>query len=350
MEKQVLYPTEAGTPQGGICSPVLANLTLDGLEQVVEQINALLSRKGPKAKIHLIRYADDFVISGNSQALLEQGVKPIVTTFLRERGLELSAEKTVITRIEDGFDFLGQNIRKYQGKLLIKPSKESVQALLKKIRTLLKENKQATTGRLIVQLNPIIQGWALYHRHVVSKETFSDVDHAIFKMLWQWAKRRHPNKRSRWIKAKYFHANERRQWVFSGEIEGKKGEKLTVHLYQAAKITIRRHRIIRGDANPYDPAWEVYFDERVGLKWHQSWLRRRKLIALWRNQEGRCPICDQKITKETGWHVHHILQRVYGGTDHLPNLLILHPNCHRQVHHQKLSVTKLGIEQCLGEA
>jgi RNA-directed DNA polymerase len=350
MENHALYPTEAGTPQGGICSPVLANLTLDGLEQTVEEINLLLGRKGPKAKVHLTRYADDFVISGSSQAVLEQEVKPAVTTFLRERGLELSSEKTVITHIEDGFDFLGQNVGKYNGKLLIKPSKESVQALVGKVRRLLKDNKQATAGRLIVQLNPIIRGWALYHRHVVSKETFSSVDHAIFKMLWQWAKRRHPNKGQRWIKAKYFLANERRQWVFSGEVEGKQGEPLTVHLYQAAKTSIRRHRIIRGDANPYDPACEAYFDERMGLKWQQSWLKRRRLIALWQEQEGKCPVCDQGITKETGWHVHHILQRVYGGTDHLSNLLILHPNCHRQLHHQKLSVTKPGIEKCLGEA
>ena len=350
MQQNVFFPTEAGTPQGGICSPVLANLTLDGLEQAIENINLLLARKGPKAKVHLTRYADDFVLSGASQEVLEHEVKPVVVAFLQERGLELSAEKTLITRLEDGFDFLGQNVRTYRGKLLIKPSKESVQTLLGKIRTILKENKQATAGGLIVQLNPIIRGWALYHRHVVSKETFSSVDHAIFGMLWQWAKRRHPNKGRRWVKAKYFQADARRQWVFSGEVEGKQGETLTVHLTQAAKTTIRRHPLIRGEANPYDPVWEAYFDERMGLKWQQSWLKRRKLIALWREQEGKCPVCDQKITKESGWHVHHILQRVYGGTDHLSNLLLLHPNCHRQVHHQKLSITKPGMEPCLGEA
>src|SRR6266852_2682183 len=122
----------------------------------------------------------------------------------------------------------------------------------------------------------------------------------------------------------------------------RKGETQTVYLINAAKTRIRRHRLIQGEANPYDPAYEAYFDERMGLKWLQSWLKRRKLTALWQGQEGKCPICDQKITKETGWHIHHILYRVYGGTDDLSNLLLVHPNCHRQVHHQKLDVNETG--------
>ncbi len=138
--------------------------------------------------------------------------------------------------------------------------------------------------------------------------------------------------------------------MVSGEVGGKPGETLLVHLYEIASTHIRRHRLIQGEANPYDPAYEAYFDERMGLKWLQSWLKRRKLMALWRGQEGKCPICDQKITKETGWHIHHILYRVYGGTDDLSNLLLLHPNCHRQVHHQKLDVTKPGAETCPKEA
>jgi RNA-directed DNA polymerase len=190
----------------------------------------------------------------------------------------------------------------------------------------------------------------LYHRHMASKATFDFVDHAIFELLWQWAKRRHPKKGRRWVKEKYFHTIGQRQWVFSGEIEGRKGETLTVHLINAAQTRIRRHRLIQGEANPYDPAYEAYFDERMGLKWLQSWLKRKKLIALWNEQEGRCPVCDQKITKESGWHVHHMLYRVYGGTDQLSNLLLLHPTCHRQVHHQPSDVTKPGVETCLEEA
>jgi len=350
IEKHVLYPTESGTPQGGICSPVLANMTLDGLEGMLREVIRPTTRKGSRALVHLVRYADDFLISGSSKEVLEQEVKPAVEQFLRERGLTLSQEKTVITHIENGFDFLGQNVRKYHGTLLIKPSKESVQSLLEKVRTLVKANKQAPAGKLIVQLNPIIRGWAMYHRHMASKRTFAYVDHAIFELLWQWAKRRHPKKGRRWVKEKYFHTVGQRQWVFSGEIEGRKGETLTVHLNNASDTHIRRHRLIQGEANPYDPAYEAYFDERMGLKWLQSWLKRRKLIALWNVQEGKCPVCDQNITKESGWHVHHILYRVYGGTDRLSNLLLLHPNCHRQMHHQQLDVTKPGTETCLEEA
>ena len=124
--------------------------------------------------------------------------------FMAERGLELSPEKTRITHIEDGFDFLGQNVRKYKGKLLIKPSKKNQHAFLTKVREIIKANKSATAGNLITQLNPLISGWANYHQHVASKRTFSDVDTAIFKALWRWAKRRHPNKNAKWIRRKYF--------------------------------------------------------------------------------------------------------------------------------------------------
>jgi len=350
IEKQVLYPTEAGTPQGGICSPVLANMALDGLERILNETFCPTRYKSAKTKVRLIRYADDFVISADSQELLEKEVQPKVQTFLEERGLELSPEKTVITHIEDGFDFLGQNVRKYRGTLLIQPSKASVKALLTKVREIVKGNKQTTPGRLIVQLNPIIRGWALYHRYMASKRTFNNVDHAIFKTLWQWARRRHPNKGKRWVKEKYFHTVGQRNWVFNGEIETRKGETQTLHLYKAADMPIRRHHLIDGDANPYDPAWEAYFDDRLGKKWHQHWLQRRKLICLWREQEGLCPVCQLKITKESGWTLYHLISRVYGGKDTMSNLLLLHPICHQRVRDLKLKVTKPGASRHLQKA
>jgi RNA-directed DNA polymerase len=350
MEQGVLFPTEAGTPQGGICSPVLANMTLDGLQRVLDEAIRPTTRKGRKAKIHLIRYADDFLISGDSKEVLEQEIKPVVEAFLCERGLELSAEKTVITHIEKGFNFLGQNVRKYKGTLLIKPSKPNVAEFLADVRAVVKDNKQTQPGPLIVKLNLMIRGWANYHRHMASKETFKKVDSAIFHLLWQWAKRRHPHKGRRWIKEKYFQVHGHQRWVFTGEVAGKKGESMTVRLRKAAQTPIRRHRLIQGGANPYDPAWEAYFDERMGAKWQEHWLKRKKLIALWREQEGQCPVCNQKITKESGWRLYHLLPRVYGGTDTMSNLLLLHPYCHERVHHQKLKVTKPGIERCLGEA
>jgi RNA-directed DNA polymerase len=345
IEQNVLHPTEAGTPQGGICSPVFANIALDGLEKVLRDKYPASTRNGAQAKVHVVRYADDFLISGSSQELLEQEIKPLVEDFLRERGLQLSQEKTVITHIDRGFPFLGQHVRKYSGKLLIKPSKASVRNLLEKVRRTINDNKQTSAGKLIVQLNLMIRGWAMYHRHVVSSQIFSKVDHAIFEMLWRWAKRRHPNKGRHWVKRRYFHEVGSRNWVFSGEIEGRKGEMLTIRLMEARKISIRRHRLIKAEANPYDPDWEAYFDQRIGAKWQEHWLKRRKLIARWREQDGICPICHQKITKDSGWSLSHILPRVYGGTDSMSNLLILHPYCRERVRYQKIKGTKPGAQQ-----
>ena len=207
MEKSVWHAAEDGTPQGGILSPVLANMTLDGLEKLLREkypTKGPGSVRGKKSKVHMVRYADDFIITGSSQTLLEKEVKPLVIGFLQERGLELSQEKTKITHIADGFDFLGQNIRKYNGLLLTRPSKKNVKAFLKDIRETIKGHKQATAYGLIALLNPKIQGWANYHRHGASSKTFVRVDWAIEKALWQWAKRRHPKKGTHWIQKRYF--------------------------------------------------------------------------------------------------------------------------------------------------
>jgi RNA-directed DNA polymerase len=162
MEKHVLHATEAGTPQGGICSPALANLALDGLERVLRGRYPKATALSRKAKVNLVRYADDFIITGNSKELLETEVKPMVESFLKERGLELSPEKTHITRIEDGFDFLGQNVRDYGGTVLVKPSRKNVATFLEKVRGIIKASRQVTAGHLIVNLNPVIRGWANY--------------------------------------------------------------------------------------------------------------------------------------------------------------------------------------------
>ena len=179
MDRSILYPTETGTPQGGIASPVLANLALDGLESALLAAFPHKPARGPGAKVNLSRFADDFVITGRSKELLEQEVKPLVQRFLQERGLELSQEKTRITHIEDGFDFLGQNVRKYrdgkQLKLLIKPSPASIRTVLDKARDIIQTHPQLPAGKLVRLLNPLIRGWALYHRHVVSSQVFKSI-------------------------------------------------------------------------------------------------------------------------------------------------------------------------------
>lgn len=249
LEKAMFYPTDEGTPQGGIISPVLANIALDGLQ-------GLLADKFKKAdKVHFVRYADDFIVTGNSEKILSNQVKPMITQFLTERGLELSAEKTKISHIDGGFDFLGFNIRRYNKKLLIKPSKRSVQSIKMKIKEMLAENKSAKTDNLIGLLNPVIRGWGNYYRHAVSQQSFDNIDNAIWEMTWKWAKRRHPKKPPTWIKSKYYQSNGIRNWVF-GEIKGK------LKLLTMSSIPIRRHIKIKADANPYDPDWKMYFDKR----------------------------------------------------------------------------------------
>jgi RNA-directed DNA polymerase len=338
IDKQVLYPTEAGVPQGGICSPVIANLALDGLERLLRQSYPRTTNRSQQAKVHLCRYADDFIISGCSYELLQEEVKPLVEQFLSQRALELSPEKTHLTHIEDGFDFLGQNVRKYAGKLLIKPARKNVKTFLDKVRQVVKANKQATAATVIAQLNPMIRGWANYHRHVVSKKAFYRVDTAIFKVLGSWAKRRHPKKPRRWVADKYFATRNGRAWTFVGTSVDQKGKPHELTLVRAGDTPIKRHVKIKGAANPYDPGWELYFEERLGVKMAHQLKGRRQLLHLWQQQNGLCPGCHQKITRLTGWHNHHIVWRTHGGSDTADNRVLLHPNCHRQVHSQALDV------------
>jgi RNA-directed DNA polymerase len=336
MERNILHPTEAGTPQGGICSPVIANMALDGLEARLRTAFPRYVWNGQKQvcpKVNLIRLADDFIITGATKELLEHDVKPVVEAFLRERGLTLSPEKTVMTHITMGADFLGQHLRKYQGKLLIKPSAKSIKALVRNVRGVIKANQSAAAGTLICQLNPLIRGWAMYHRHVVSAKVFQSVDHAIFQALWRWAKRRHPNKGARWVKARYFRSLGGRNWVFTGTVRGPKGQSRTVHLFAAHSLPITRHPKIASQANPYDPQWDHVLEARLGRKMMASFKGRKALLHLWTRQQGRCPHCHAGITTTTGWHLHHKVWRSHGGSDTVDNRVLLHPTCHRQLHH-----------------
>jgi len=338
MERHVLHPTEEGTPQGGIISPVLANQTLDGLEKKLNE-RYPKPKSGYNAKVNFVRYAEDFMVTGISKELLEKEVKPLVEQFMSERGLTFSPEKTVITPIEEGFDFLGQNVRKYKTgkkhKLLVKPSKKNVQAHLEKVRDIVKKNKTLPAGKLILLLTPIIRGWAQYHQHVVSKEIFNSVDDAIYQRLRRWMKRRHPKKSKTWIEKKYFTTIGGDNWVFYGEVDGK-----TRYLMSTASIPIKRHVKVQGKANPYDPAWESYYEKRLDVHMEGTLKGKRWLRHLWKEQNGLCPVCNHKITKITGWHSHHILWKSRGGPDTAENRVLLHPNCHQQIHSQGLHVEK----------
>ena len=254
IDKSTLCKTEEGTPQGGIISPCLLTITLAGLEQ---EIKSKWPVKTPY-KVNVVTYADDFIITGCSKELLEKKVIPIVKLFLLKRGLELSEEKTLITHIDEGFDFLGFNIRKYKGKLLIKPSKQRIKDFLNRIRTLIKKSKSHRTEVLIRQLNPKVKGWSNYYRHVVSKAVFKRADHLIFKSLWRWCVRRHPKKNRRWVKNKYFRNHRNDNWAFSASCN-----KGIIYLEKMRSIPIKRHIKVKSQANPYNPLWFRYFMNRA---------------------------------------------------------------------------------------
>lgn len=263
IEGNNLFCTKSGTPQGGIISPTLANMTLDGLERIIDLAGGVTKytktgeKKDNKYQVHFVRYADDFIVTCNSRELLEKQVKSAIAEFLRERGLTLSEEKTKICHIEDGFDFLGQNLRKYKGKLLTKPSKKSYKAITQKIRQVIEQHKTVSTSKLIKMLNPIIRGWCNYHKKVISSRVFARLDTDIFRKIWWWANRRHPAKTKRWIKAKYYRSVKGRNWVFFTETKQR-----TITLFSAQSTKLTRHLKIRNDANPFDANWNEYFRER----------------------------------------------------------------------------------------
>ena len=309
VETQKLFPTDEGTPQGGTISPTLMNMTLDGLERLLH--DRLPTRKKVNGKTHcnkmnFVRYADDFIITGESPEFLREKVLPIVREFLTERGLQLSEEKTVITHIGEGFDFLGKNIRKYNGKLLIKPCKSAVKSFLGKVRDIIKSSKSIKQEILIRRLNPVIRGWVNNQRYVVSSKVFSTVDYEIYKCLWQWAKRRHKKKSRKWIAKKYWHDIDSRQWTFSVpyENQGTEGKPLYCKLEYATDTKIIRFKKIVAEANPFDEYWTDYFEEREGEKLLNSTKGREKLLTIWRRQGRRCPVCGDLITSETGFKVH----------------------------------------------
>jgi RNA-directed DNA polymerase len=345
MDKHVLHETTDGTPQGGIISPALANCALDGLERLLQkkfpQEKRLKSLGGKSSSVNFIRYADDFVITSKSKELLEGEVQPVVEQFLQQRGLELSPKKTVITHVEKGFDFLGQNVRRYSnGKLLITPSKKNVKTFLDGIRQTIKDARGMSAAALIEQLNPKIRGWANYHRHVVSKRTFGRVDHSILFSLWHWARRRHQNKNPHWLKPKYFERRGNRDWTFFGETCDDQGHPDKVWLYRAKSTPIQRHVKVKGEANPYDPAYESYFENREGDHMRDTFRGTRTLRYIWNEQRGLCTVCNTPITRTTGWRLHHCVPLVLGGTKSAENRLLLHPECHDTVHRQHLSVSK----------
>lgn len=303
-----LFPTEEGTPQGGIISPTLANMTLDGLQPLLAERFKKIFRnyKTTNFKVNLIRYADDFVITGLSKELLENEVKPVVIEFLKERGLTLSEEKTKITHINDGFDFLGFNIRKFGKRLYTSPSKDARKRFKAKVSDIILGHKMCRQESLIRMLNPVITGWSNYYRYGASTDAFHDCDNHIFNMTWKWALRRHPKKTRPWVAKRYWHEIRGRKWTFAWKYASKSRKENYLTLKRLSDVHYTPYKQIKGDANPFDPVCDDYFYQRQAQRMLESLKGRKTLLYLWNRQNRICPFCGKEIDHTKAWNVNEI--------------------------------------------
>lgn len=263
VQHRKLFPTKAGTPQGGVVSPLLANMTLDGLEEAVRRSCPKLHKgnRNRRTKVHFIRYADDFIVTADTKEILVNNVIPAIEAFLEPRGLELSRDKTRVVNMEQGFDFLGQTLRKYRNKLIITPSGNSVRSFLDKVRGIIRASRGRATEYLISRLNPVVRGWANYHRFVQSSKAFSTAAAVIFNALVRWARKRHGGKCRDWIHKKYFCLS-KRPWRFACKCKTGSGTTRVLELVLPYDTLLLRYYKIKADANPYDPVYAGYFRMR----------------------------------------------------------------------------------------
>jgi RNA-directed DNA polymerase len=341
-----VYDNETGTPQGGVISPLLANVALTALDNFCyEKYGRKNIRNGQIEKITpIVRYADDFVIVCKSEPEAIK-IKSEVANFLQEKiGLTLSEEKTRITHITKGFDFLGLNIRKYlkQGKLkptddkwknyklLIKPQKEKVLNLLRNCKEVLIQSKTATQRQIIFLLNPKLVGWAMYYRHNVAKRTFENIDSEMWLKLYRWAKRRHPNKSKSWIINKYYSRVGRVKAVFRDK------DSDTI-LFRLSGIPIKRFVKVKNGMRVYDrnPQTMEYWKKREYVNAYNQ-IHSVKMQNLYERQKGKCLYCREQITQEeiqtSETHIHHLKPVSHGGYNGYSNLRLLHSVCHKELH------------------
>ncbi len=257
--------TSTVAPQGGIISPILCTMTLDGLEALV--INGRNKKQG---KLNTIRYADDFIITGANPEILLNEVKPEVEWFLAERGLTLSEEKTKLSHIDDGFNFLGFNVRKFNQKLLIQPQDGKVQSLLEKVRVFLDQHRGISFHVMLLKLNSIVRGWAYAYRHSVAKSRMYYADNRIYFLIRKWLQRECRSKTWAWI-AKKCRKRIRGRVVYYARYNSAKGDIRIVERFLAGDLPIRYHTKVQGDATPYDVSYTEYFANRK---------KNRKMAAL----------------------------------------------------------------------
>ncbi|MEM1395040.1 MAG: group II intron reverse transcriptase/maturase [Cyanobacteria bacterium P01_H01_bin.150] len=330
--------TVEGKPQGGVISPLLANIALHGMEERLIEFAKTIDMKqangyqvSPENKMRslsLIRYADDFVILHEDIKVVIKA-KAVIQEWLNQVGLELKPEKTKIAHTlekyegnKPGFDFLGFTIRQFrvksteQGfKTLIKPSSKSIKTHYRKLADIFDKNKTAPTKALIAKLNPVIRGWANYFSSVVSKEVFNNIDNLLWTRIWRWASRRHPNKSAKWVKKKYFSkVKVTRNWLLNDD---------NYMLNRHSDVPIVRHVKVKGNKSPYDGDW-TYWSSRVGK--HPG--VRKEVTMLLKRQKGKCAHCGLTFRPKDLIEVDHIVPRSEGGDNTYKNKQLLHRHSH----------------------
>ncbi|NEO53544.1 MAG: group II intron reverse transcriptase/maturase, partial [Okeania sp. SIO3B5] len=338
MDNNQFLESVEGTPQGGVISPLLANIALHGMEERLNKFAKTLDMKRPNGRqigwqnkvqsLSLIRYADDFVILHEDIKVVVQA-KTVIQEWLNQVGLELRPEKTKIAHTleeyegnKPGFDLLGFTIRQWkvksteQGfKTLIKPSSESIKTHYRKLADTFDKYKTASTETLIAKINPVIRGWANYFSTVVSKEVFRKMDMLLWRRLWRWVSRRHPNKSAKWVKKKYFpKVNGTRNWVLN---DGR------YILNQHSDVPIIRHIKVKANKSPYDGDW-TYWSSRIGK--HPG--VRKEVTTLLKRQKNKCALCGLTFRPTDLLEVDHIKPRSEGGDNTYENKQLLHRHCH----------------------
>ncbi len=315
-----LFPTDDGTPQGGVISPILANMALDGMQKMLSDrfhtnpLGKIDLRFKNAHKVNLVRYADDFIVTAATKEIAQEA-QELIRVFLKARGLELSEEKTTITHINEGFDMLGWTFRKWDGKLIVKPSKESIQSFVASLsETILKRGKAWRQEVLIEKLNQQICGWATYHQSVCASEAFAYIDYVLFKLLWRWAERRHSHKGRWWVSTNYWHRKGNRNWVFSTENK---------ELLRVDHTSIVRHTKVRIDANPYFDT--QYFIDRKFEHGMKRLSGRFKLV--WKNQNGCCYHCGSPMEISDDREIFFKVPKSMGGKDVVHNMAYVHKHC-----------------------
>jgi RNA-directed DNA polymerase len=335
MDEKQLFPTSEGTPQGGVISPLLANIALHGMENRIKQFAETFkgNKRDNKTALSLIRYADDFVIL-HEDITVVQRCKEIISEWLHDMGLELKPSKTRLAHSliqyeqeKPGFDFLGFTIQqfpvgKYQSKqgfkTIITPSKQKQKVHYDQIASLIEAYKAAPQAALISRLNPVIRGWANYYATVVSKEAYSDIDNLMYQKLSAWAKRRHPTKNKGWMSKKYWQIIDGKNWVFAT----RKGEN-PLRLLAHVDTSIVRHVKVKGESSPYDGNL-VYWSTRMGNNPELP----SRVSKLLKKQKGKCTHCGLYLRENDVMEVDHIIPKSKGGKDSYDNWQLLHRHCH----------------------